>query len=1651
MGSRVAVRTYREAVDIAVLGPLRVTGGGGPVEIRGAKERVLLAVLVAHAPRAVPVGSLVEALWPDEPPRTAAKSLQTYVLRLRNAIEPDRSGSPTLLVTEGAGYRLALTPDHTDAGRFERLVAAAAQAPPAERAPMLREALDLWRGRAYADLDSAPALAAEATRLEQLRLGALEERFAAELELGRHRAVVPELERLVAAHPLRERAWGLLVTGLYRDGRQADALGAYERARRVLADELGIDPGPELRSLHARVLAQDPTLDRVVVELPDALRDPGTPMLGRERELEALREAWRATEDGSSRRVLLRGPVGAGARRLASALAAEVAAMGHPVAWVDADGERGGSGAGRTLVVRGRGAPVGRAGPGLEIHLAGPDEEASGTVVDLGPLDAAALRELVAGHVGEVDLDDAAATVRERSGGWPGRAHAAARSWQRDAARASVRVAAAEVDDSTARLREARRRLTDGVLDLQGEPGPPPDRSRCPWPGLASYDVADGPWFAGRERLVAELVARVTGSPFLAVVGASGSGKSSLVRAGLLAALADDALPGSAGWTHLVLRPGPHPMRELAHRVLGARRPDRGAILEGLVRDGEPGDHTVLVVDQAEELWTVCADAGEREAFLDTLVDVVGDPGSGVTVVLALRADFLDRLAGHAAMTALVGDHAVLVGPPHADDVRRAAERPARRAGLTFDVGLLDAIVQDAGSEPGLLPLLSTSLAQLWEARDADRLTFAGYVGSGGLKGAIGHLAEQAWGELPPDDQEAAKAVLLRLAGPGEGIGVARRRVPLAELEALPASRAGVVQRLADARLLTLSEGHTEVAHEALFREWPRLRGWLTEDAAGRAVQRRLAVASAEWAEEDREPGLLWRGARLEAGLDVAALRPEEVTATEREFLDAGAAAVDAERREVQERAASEARQNRRLRGLLAGAVVLLLVAALAGAVALVARDRADAAADEAEQAAVTADARRLAASALNVEYPDLALLTAVEATRLEQSPETYGALLTLLARQPDVVTAFRTPDRFLRNAASPDGRTVYASENEPVLHALDATTGEELWRTEVAGQVGSIAPSPDGRVVAAVVFADGHDEVALLDPVDGETLATIRPRDFVPAIGRGSAPFLGYNAGWTGDGRLVAGNDLGVFTADARGRVLDGRRWPTPQPDPFGLTVWPDGRVSATAADLGASTVVDLDGGPVQRTRGWIAAVSPDGGRALEVLQRGATGQAARVLDGRTLEAVGPTWPLEGFVLHARFSPDGERVALGVDEEVLLRDGRRLAPLSTLLGHSGSVMSVAWAGPDHDLLWTAGRDGRAVGFDTTGRRGVIGEVATPPGTHSGETAGSGDVIFTDFNDTAPNRAYLRPRGERRATRLPVGVPGCVCQAQATELTPDGATAAVGYLTFDPGTYDVVPDVGHVVIHDGDTGAVDRVVDTPWPVAGLGATPDGRSLVVSGERGWGVLDLATGELTLHDLPPLDLPSADGTALVEVAPGGDRAVLLRDTDLVVADLVDGTAATVRRLPDDHRAMSAAWGGDRLAVGTIEGWLYVLDAATLDDAAPRRLITGGFVTDVETAPDGRTAATIGSDGDVLLWDTASWRPYGEPVLDDRGWGFLSFSSDSSELHVDLEEGRRATIDVLPADWVAAACAAANRDLTADESAIVRPGEPVRPTCD
>jgi DNA-binding SARP family transcriptional activator len=285
----------RPRLDFSVLGPLLVRGDSGPVDLPSPMERALLAHLVARAGRTVSTDELIDTLWTETPPRTAAKALQNHVLRLRNLLEPERDGSPTLLVTEGSGYRLDVSDNAIDARRFERLVGLGRRAFQEGRveaaAKTLADALALWRGPAYAGLESTQFGSTEARRLEELRLVALEDRIAADLDLGRARETVAELQSLVHEHPLRERFWQLLVLALYRADRQADALSAYSRARDVLDEELGVEPSPELRRLQLQVLEQDSALlaKTRTPTLPDALVPPPGPFVGRVNELATLR------------------------------------------------------------------------------------------------------------------------------------------------------------------------------------------------------------------------------------------------------------------------------------------------------------------------------------------------------------------------------------------------------------------------------------------------------------------------------------------------------------------------------------------------------------------------------------------------------------------------------------------------------------------------------------------------------------------------------------------------------------------------------------------------------------------------------------------------------------------------------------------------------------------------------------------------------------------------------------------------------------------------------------------------------------------------------------------------------------------------------------------------------------------------------------------------------------------------------------------------------------------------------------------------------------------------------------------------------------------------------------------------------------------
>src|SRR5262245_58556528 len=243
-------------IEFKVLGPLEVVADGHPLELNRKKQRSLLALLLLDAGEVVSSDRLIEELWGDKPPKVASHSLQNLVSDLRKVLGPDT------VRTREPGYVLDVDRDRIDLHQFERLVALAAEGGDAERrSSLLREALALWRGPPLADLTFEPFAHVEVARLEELRTAAREELMQADLELGRHSRVIPELEALVAEHPLRERLRGQLMVALYRSGRQAEALEAYRAARETLVDELGIEPSPELQQLEHAILRQDPSLD----------------------------------------------------------------------------------------------------------------------------------------------------------------------------------------------------------------------------------------------------------------------------------------------------------------------------------------------------------------------------------------------------------------------------------------------------------------------------------------------------------------------------------------------------------------------------------------------------------------------------------------------------------------------------------------------------------------------------------------------------------------------------------------------------------------------------------------------------------------------------------------------------------------------------------------------------------------------------------------------------------------------------------------------------------------------------------------------------------------------------------------------------------------------------------------------------------------------------------------------------------------------------------------------------------------------------------------------------------------------------------------------------------------------------------------------
>jgi WD40 repeat protein/tRNA A-37 threonylcarbamoyl transferase component Bud32 len=1203
---------------------------------------------------------------------------------------------------------------------------------------------------------------------------------------------------------------------------------------------------------------------------------------------------------------------------------------------------------------------------------------------------------------------------------------------------AAARAAAGRSD-----LGEAEAELAGKVTELQlaqeqaralSTPVTPtrvPADGVCPFKGLASFEPVDAEYYFGRERLVAELVARLVGSGFLGIVGPSGSGKSSVLRAGLLPALAGGVLPGSGGWRRWLLRPGEHPLEALRTvLVSGASDP----LAEAL--DGLPADTRLLIaVDQLEELFTACRSGDEQAAFADTLVCAAADPRA--VVVVAVRADFYGRFAAYPGLAELLGANHVLVGPMQASELRRAVELPAARVGLHVEPELTDMLVGDVEGEPGALPLLSTALLELWQKREDTALTLAAYRESGGVHGAVARLAESTYARIPDTSKPLVRAVMLRLVGEGEGDAPVRRRAPLAELDLERNEElSDVVSTLADSRLVTVGEGSVEVAHEALLREWPRLGDWIDEDSVGRRLRHHIAGAAHDWSDRGRDQGELYRGARLAAALDWSTDHAFELNELEREFVS--------ESREASERDAKRTRRtNRRLRALLAGVAALLAAAVAGGVFALVQRA-------EAQDAETAQLAQRLGAQALVEEDFDLSLLLARQAVALDDSPQTRGYLLADLLRSPAAVGimhgATGGEDDLVRAlAVSPDGNTLAVGDGGG-LRFFETRTYEQIGEDRSAASfVDSIAYSPNGRTLA---LASG-DGIRLLDAETHEQL---------------EATHL------SGASRLAFSRDGSRLVAVASPAERPGAIWvldsstlePVGSPiEPAGFQGWwfypfwinpsialaPDGRSLIATSQTGGLTWWDLRSREKTKTvaveDGYRAvALSPDGRTAAIGLEGG-----VRLIDVRTGAAresggtlpTNPTWLL--------FSPDGKTlVSTGSDGMVTLWDVDPLAVRETLRGHSEVVWQPVFS-PDGETLYTASNDGTVIAWDVTQRRRFGRQFTFARG------GGGSGWPYEYPARFSPNGRLIAVGLKNKGIELRDA--GSLARV-APPLVPTGGEVAALAFTPDGRTLAAVSQTGVATLWDTKSRSLLRRPFRVDRISAIGASisADGTMLATAGPDGVHLWDTATGKSLGH------IGHNSGPGDIAFSPKGSLVAFVRDGyleggggDIEVWDAarrVRITKVLVEGVSVMGWAIAFSPDGRTIATGGLDPLVHLRDARTGKLLRELEQNVGSAVLSLAFSPDGKTLAMSGGEAFAALWDVATGVPLGPRLRVGGREVSLDVSRDGQHLLTTHADGQ-ATIWTIDQDrWAQRACGLANRTLTRAEWDEFLPGRPYEPAC-
>jgi class 3 adenylate cyclase/WD40 repeat protein/energy-coupling factor transporter ATP-binding protein EcfA2 len=1103
-----------------------------------------------------------------------------------------------------------------------------------------------------------------------------------------------------------------------------------------------------------------------------------------------------------------------------------------------------------------------------------------------------------------------------------------------------------------------------------------PAAGECPYRGLLAFEANDRHLFFGREEVVSDVLARMAPGRLLTLVGASGSGKSSLLRAGVIAAVEAGEL-ASARSAHLI--------------TPGARPP----------LDFRDDQSELLVVDEFEELYTQCREAERRARFIEALLVRRGP------VVIGVRADFYGELSADAELAAAVADNQVLLGPMSDEDLRRAICEPARLAGLRLEPGLIDLVLRDVAGEPGALPLMSHALRETWERRDGRTLTVEAYHESGGVSSAVARTADALVDGTAESDRPLLRNVFLRLTEIGDDMEHTRRRVHIEELVPQGASPDAVrtlLERLAEARLVTLDEGTAEVAHEVLIRRWPTLRRWLEEDRVGIRLHRRLRDAARLWDAAGRESTDLYRGTRLDAAVEWARANGALLNESERAFLNAS---VD----ESVQTQRGQLRANRRLRRALRGSASLLVAALALLVFALVSREDAVRAGASARSQAIASEAGSQVG-----RDPQRALLLARVALRVAPTPQAMLAASEALDANTvrSQLPSFGVQGCVTSNYMYLLDRGRIAVDNDCNGYVVFG----DLVHKRVARRVRVGATSTDMNLSASgrtLIVATGRSLVGV--DVRSGRVRHIFTAPF-PIVWTASGPpgrFLAIaNTDTVGIIDAKSGRLRVIAHGDASVNLILDMLWASPDD----LLIETSGQ-SRGAGDLDPGlTVLDV----VHGTRRTVSLpVSPRHLAALGFLNISPDLRTWFVtgadISADNNQQTATSWAVNARTLRTRWiargpagtqanavnsSPDGRLVAVGYSQgtvDVLDATTGRLVVRDS----SSASIAAGWMAfpPSDTSMVTVSLDGVFRTWAAQGSERLRLQAPADPAVDF--TPGGRDLVLVGDRGEIVDRRTGKT--VRRFPGFPVGSVFNTCNSACFAASP-----GLGWLTYLAPT-SATPRIVEI---EGRTGRPVAAVTVPRLDA-EGVAPDGRIVAayVDGDR------LFARVIDPHSRRGRNLQpgeSSEGCAATTPSFTPDsRLMAIVDgcIHVVVWDLRTGRVDRTAVLPDRANASSAAGGGTTASGAHLSpDGRYVLVAVEGGGLVRIDLANGSFAERpgtqtiakaVAISPDGRFYAIGRQDGTVDEYDARSLQLVRHHLLVNP-IETLSFSPDGRELAVE-----------------------------------------------